>query len=180
MSDTEDSRPLSDRIHQAIVNADCYCKPGDPTCEDWKDAVHRWDTIHKSVMNVIDSPPQSNLVDHARVELVKMGEDSDVIEWYLRTIQAFASYGHSGGSASVAIPVLNELLQFKNITPLTDDPDEWIHHGEDMWGEAGGIWQNKRNSEAFSQDAGKTYYLISEGGNDRNPIPSHESKKTGT
>jgi hypothetical protein len=70
--------------------------------------------------------------------------------------------GHSGGSASVAIPTINALLQFKNLRPLTNDPKEWVHHGEEIWGEKGGIWQNERNAEAFSKDGGKTYYLISE------------------
>ena len=56
--------------------------------------------------------------------------------------------------------------------PLTDDPYEWQYHGEDLWGSKEGIWQNKRNSEAFSNDGGQTYYLLSE--NDPNLL--HISK----
>lgn len=104
----------------------------------------------------------SNLVDHARIELELVGEELETIEGYLKVIQAFADMGHSGGSASVAIPVINALLQFKNLRPLTDDPEEWIHHGPDVWDGKNGIWQNKRNSEAFSEDGGKTYTLLSE------------------
>lgn len=107
----------------------------------------------------------SNLVDHARRELELINEEPDTIEGYLKVVQAFADMGHSGGSASVAIPVIHELLQFKNLRPLTDDPVEWHHHGEDVWGAPGGIWQNKRNGEAFSKDGGKTYYLVSDGSN---------------
>ena len=117
----------------------------------------------------------SNLVDHARVELEAIGEEPEVIEGYLKVIQAFADMGHSGGSASVAIPVINQLLQFKNLAPLTANPDEWMFVSEDVWGEAGGIWQNRRNGEAFSNDGGKTYYLLSEGGNNQNREPLHES-----
>ena len=101
----------------------------------------------------------SNLVDHARKELALLGEEPDTIDWFCRVVEEFASYGHSGGSASVCIPMLNELLQFKNLTPLTDNPDEWLYHGPDY---GGPIWQNIRNSEAFSKDGGKTYYLLSE------------------
>jgi len=117
----------------------------------------------------------SNLVNHARRELELVGEDEVTIEGYLGVIQAFADMGHSGGSASVAIPVINELLQFKNLTALTDDPEEWMHIAEEMWGEKDGVYQSRRNSEAFSYDKGKTYYLLSEGGNDGNSDSLHVS-----
>lgn len=106
----------------------------------------------------------SNLVEHARRELELIGEEPKTIEGYLKIIQAFADMGHSGGSASVAIPVIHELLSFRNLKPLTDDPDEWLHHGSETWGDAEGkgIWQNVRNSQAFSNDGGKTYYLLSD------------------
>lgn len=63
----------------------------------------------------------SNLVKHARRELELIGEDPEFIKGYLKVIQAFADMGHSGGSASVAIPTINELLQFNNLSPLIDD-----------------------------------------------------------
>ncbi len=103
---------------------------------------------------------QSNLVDHARRELELIREGPEFIEGYLKVIEAFAEVGHSGGSAAVAIPVINELLQFKNLSPLTDDPDEWMKISDED------CWQCRRNPEAFSNDSGKTYYLLSEGGND--------------
>lgn len=106
-----------------------------------------------------------NLVDHAKRELAIIGEEPEFIKGYLKVVKAFEKMGHSGGSASVAIPVINALLQYQNLTPLTDDPDEWFYHDEVVWGAAGGIWQNKRNGEAFSPDGGKTYYLLSENGN---------------
>lgn len=102
----------------------------------------------------------NNLVEHARTELTLLGEEPEIIDWFCRVIEEFSSAGHSGASAMICIPMLSELLQFKNLKPLTDDPDEW----EDVSDYSGGnpTWQNKRNSEAFSEDGGKTYYLLSQ------------------
>ncbi|MET0786256.1 MAG: hypothetical protein ABWY25_06080 [Paenisporosarcina sp.] len=100
----------------------------------------------------------SNLVEHAKRELALVGNDEDFNNSIIKAIEGFASYGHSGGSASVAIPMLNDLLQFKNLTPLTNDPLMWNNVGPN-------VWQSQRNSEAFSDDAGVTYYLLSEGTN---------------
>lgn len=120
---------------------------------------------------------ESNLVKHAEHELNLIGEEPEVIEGYLKVVRAFADMGHSGGSAMVAIPVLNKLLQYQPLYPLTDDPEEWYYHDETIWGAPGGIWQNKRNGEAFSTDGGKTYTLLS----DRDkPKPIHTSAKRKT
>lgn len=105
----------------------------------------------------------SNLVEHARRELAAINEDPEHIEGLLKVIQAFADMGCSGGQSAVAIEQLGELLEFHNLSPLTDDPEEWHFHGNVSAHETG-LWQNKRRGEAFSHDAGKTYYLISEGG----------------
>ncbi len=101
-----------------------------------------------------------NLVEHARHELQRIGEEPGVIDWYCRVITEFASAGHSGGSASVAIPVLHELLQFRALSPLTDDPGEWMDRTKESGGHP--MWQNKRDSTAFSGDGGKTYWLLAE------------------
>ena len=206
------SLTLSEAVMDAIVSADCYCRPGDPTCGDWTNETHRWETIHRAVMNAInhfnntaviirgqDNQPQmelfdlvpdinsvraedipdsheSNLVSHARRELEMIGEEPEWVEGYLKVIEAFASMGHSGGSASVAIPVINELLQYKNLKPLTDNPDEWRYIASSDYGTTHDIWQSRRNPEAFSNDGGKTYYLLSDGGNDTNRTPTHESE----
>lgn len=119
----------------------------------------------------------SNLVDHAKRELELIGEEPETIAGYLKVIQAFADMGHSGTSAEVAIPVINDLLQFKNLSLLTDDPAEWMQFSEEEWGQPGGIWQSRRNPEAFSHDGGKSYYLLSEGANSQNREPLHSSVK---
>lgn len=101
----------------------------------------------------------SNLVDHARRELTMCGqfeEDAVFAQSLVAAVAAFDSYpGHSGSSAEAGIQMLGDLLRFKNLSELTSDEEEWQEVGPRMW-------QNVRNSEAFSQDAGKTHYLLSD------------------
>lgn len=98
---------------------------------------------------------ESNLIKHAKRELALIDEEEWIVQGYLDMIEIFSKMGHSGGSASVFIPTLTRLLEFKNLSMLTDDPDDWIEVGPSMW-------QCRRNSEAFSEDGGKTYTLLSE------------------
>ena len=102
----------------------------------------------------------SNLVDHATRELALSGVDDDIYgdmtsKAVLELVEVFAKQGHSGMSGSLVLSLFNEVVNFKNLTPLTDAADEWVDHGNDLW-------QNKRNSEAFSSDGGKSYRLNSE------------------
>lgn len=101
----------------------------------------------------------SNLVEHAKRELEIIGEDKETTEGLLAVIQAFSDMGHSGGSAMVCIPRIAKLLSFENLAPITDNPEDWFHHGPETWGgeDGEGIWQCKRNSKLFSEDGGKTY-----------------------
>lgn len=101
----------------------------------------------------------SNLVEHAKRELALLGEDHDTIDGILKVVQAFADCRHSGGSAPFAIACLEHLLRFKPLTALTDDPAEWLDRTE-MSGYP--LWQSARNSEAMSEDGGKTFWLVSE------------------
>jgi len=106
----------------------------------------------------------SNLVSHAERELKLAGmfdKDSDyggaLGKAVLRTVKSFSKEHFSGMSAGICIQLLEKLLRFENLTPITDDPKDWIDRTE----ESGcPIWQSKRNSELFSTDGGKTYYSI--------------------
>ncbi|MFF7631421.1 hypothetical protein [Streptomyces cyaneofuscatus] len=103
---------------------------------------------------------KSNLVAHARTELRILGEDRDTIR-----------------GLPHAIAYLERLLRFQPLTDLTDDPAEWIdRHAEGMTPIP--LWQSNRNSEAFSTDGGKTYYLLSEqqAAGDIATTPLHHSK----
>lgn len=118
-----------------------------------------------------------NLVTHARRELELCGQyasDPEYSESLIRAVRAFASYGHSGGSASVAIAQLAALLRFQNLSPITSNPEEWFDHGE-MAGKGTRLWQNVRNGALFSDDGGLTYYDVNEEGR-----PRHASQPTDT
>lgn len=110
----------------------------------------------------------SNLVAHAMRELLIIGEEWETIKGVCATAQAYADMHNSGGSHSVLLPWIVRLLDFENLTALTNDPDEWTHHGPDMWGgnDGRGVWQNIRNSKAFSEDEGRTYRLVFEEGHE--------------
>jgi hypothetical protein len=111
------------------------------------------------------------LREHAQRELEIVGEEPKVIEWYLGVIDKFNEFGHSGHSAEHTTRVLEQLLRYKNLTPLTDDPDEWTDVAK--YGDGSAMWQNKRNPEAFSIDNGKTYKLISQ----HNPGVYHATER---
>lgn len=107
----------------------------------------------------------SNLVDHARRELTRAGmyDSGDVFDNYNNMVadavmgltELFAEQGHSGFSAGLTIHLFSELASFKAITPLSDNPEEWVEVGPS-------VWQNVRDSECFSEDGGKSYRKLSE------------------
>jgi hypothetical protein len=99
----------------------------------------------------------SNLVEHAKRELELAGVEEDVRPSLIGAVEAFASYGHSGGSAAVCTDILGRLLRFQNLAPIGTTPDEWMNVS-DMAGEE--MWQNTRRSSTFSHDGGKTWYDI--------------------
>ena len=114
----------------------------------------------------------SNLVRFAEDELnrIGMGADAeDVNKWMhdniVAVVKAFSSGGHSGASAVYAIRIIEKLLQFKPLSPLTYEPDEWTDVSE-MSGTP--MWQNKRDGEVFSTDGGKTHYSLSDPTNQLN------------
>lgn len=102
----------------------------------------------------------SALMQHAESELRAAGlldHDSDyygaIGRAVLDLVEVFSSQGHSGASADMTIEILQALLRFRPLTPLTDNPDEWMEVTD-------GLWQSYRRSDAFSEDGGKTYYLV--------------------
>ena len=98
-----------------------------------------------------------SLAEHARRELVLSGqyaEDPAYSESIIKAVEAFASYGHSGGSAGIAREQLHALLAYKTLSPLTSDPAEWIDQSEVS---GSPLWQNRRDPSVFSTDGGKTW-----------------------
>lgn len=112
------------------------------------------------------SKEKSNLYQHAKRELTYAGllsKDSDyngmLGEAALDLIEVFARQGHSGCSAGITIQLFKELASFKNLTPITNNPDEWMDVAAAYNGKEA-VWQNKRCSSLFSNNGGKTYYDI--------------------
>lgn len=104
-----------------------------------------------------------SLVEHARRELELCGqtaEDPAYAASIVAAVAAFSSYGHSGGSAMIAIDQLTRLLRYEALAPLTSDPSEWADRSK----ESGyPLWQNTRDSSAFSDDGGATWWHLEEG-----------------
>jgi hypothetical protein len=111
---------------------------------------------------------ESNFVSWARDELRRAGlfdEDADyggmLGEEVMRMVETFDEAGHSGFSAQMAASIFARLSAWKPLTPISDDPDEWMHIDEDMAGDAT-TWQSRRSPSLFSCDGGKRYYDIDE------------------
>jgi len=98
----------------------------------------------------------SNLTKHAEHELSLIGGQDDEMQQMmnkhiLQMVELFANEGHSGFSANYATNILNKLLRFEPLTPLTGEPEEWAetHDGE--------VLQNKRCSHVFKNKDGRAY-----------------------
>lgn len=110
-----------------------------------------------------EAPAESNLVRHAWRELRAVGYVAKGADDYsemvgaavMRAVRSWSKENHSGFSHTSALALFNKVVNFKPLGPLTDSPDEWGHVSD-------GIWQNTRQGEAFSNDGGKTYYLLDE------------------
>ena len=87
-------------------------------------------------------------------------------------VDTFDKQGHSGMSGALVLSIFNRVVDFKNLTPLTNDPEEWQFHNY-----VRPLWQNRRCSEAFSNDGGKTYYLNSERKPGEEPIMHTSQEK---
>ena len=92
------------------------------------------------------------LVSYAEDELNRIGmtDDGDMNgmmrKHILHMVKEFADEGHSGYSAGYAIQCLKKLLNFKPLSPLTGEDDEWVEVTQ-----ISGYphYQNKRCSSVF-------------------------------
>lgn len=123
-----------------------------------------------------ESVNESTMTEFARDELKKAGlfdKDSDydgmIGEAVMELINKFAEQGHSGFSAGLTTSIFNKLAEYKPLSPLTDDPNEWMKISDSDYGCAEeyknvSLWQSKRCPSCFSNDGGKTYYDIDDEG----------------
>lgn len=103
----------------------------------------------------------SRLIEHAEYELKKAGlfdNDADYMgalaKDVMQIVEVFAKQGHSGASAAHVAGILDLLLRFKPLSPITNNPEEWGLISQDSEPK---MWQNKRDGEQFSMDGGKTW-----------------------
>lgn len=106
---------------------------------------------------------KSNLEIFAENELniiLSKCEDEEAIEMQrhinndiMQMVQVFADQGHSGFSANYAINLLQKLLRYEPITPLTGADEEWtkLDYNDDT------TYQNKRCPRIFKNADGKAY-----------------------
>lgn len=106
----------------------------------------------------------SALLKWAESELDRLVKDNDEMQReinkdILDVVKVFSEQGHSGFSASYAINLLNRLLSWKPVTPLTGEESEW---GEVRpWNEGNNLQQNLRCSAVFRNnfDNSTAYYI---------------------
>jgi hypothetical protein len=108
---------------------------------------------------------KSNLYQHAMHELKLAGVEKDIYgqmlpDAILEIVKTFAKQGHSGMSAAYSLQILDKLLRYEHLTPITDNPEDWCNVSE-MCGD-NIMYQCKRNPALFSTDGGKTYYHVDE------------------
>jgi hypothetical protein len=99
----------------------------------------------------------SNTLEHARTEMQAAGlydADADyggmIPEAVEQLIEVFDEQGHSGASASLVISLLEKLLRFEPLGPLTGADDEWVEVTD-------GMWQNRRCHHVFKGADGRAY-----------------------
>lgn len=108
----------------------------------------------------------SNLMKHAEREMRLAGlydADADygglIPEAVMALVKAHSEQGHSGGSHALTLQIFNRVANFKTLTPIGPDPQEWNRLPENISGPEP-TWQNNRQSSVFSLDGGKTWYDI--------------------
>ena len=123
----------------------------------------------------------SKLIAHAEKEMRSAGlydADADyegmIPRAVMDLVEAHSKHGHSGASHWLVMEIFNKVINFKLLTPVTDNPDEWM----DIYDGGKGpnpepLWQSRRQPSLFSNDAGKSYYDLDE--KDR-PIHQSENK----
>jgi hypothetical protein len=97
----------------------------------------------------------SNLIKYAERELALLGGADDEMQkamnaHVLKMVALFADEGHSGFSAAYSIGILERLLRFEPLTPLTGADSEWCEVSEN-------VFQNRRCGHVFKGPDGAAY-----------------------
>ncbi len=102
----------------------------------------------------------NNLKTFAIDELTRIGMynsgdemNDDMCKHILKMVDVFNEEGHSGFSAEYAISILEKLLRFEPLSPLTGEDEEWCDVSD-------GVFQNKRLSRVFKNSKDGQAYDI--------------------
>lgn len=116
-------------------------------------------------MGALTERPPSSLAEYAEEELRRAGlldTGSDYDGWLGRCVldlmAMFVSQGHTGESAARVLGLLDRLLQFKPLSPLTYAEDEWVDRTALNEGQP--LWQNRRDPTVFSDNQGATWWSL--------------------
>lgn len=100
------------------------------------------------------------MLAHAEKEFEVLGDVEDLAttpelrEAFIKVIIGFSSWGHSGGSAGAVVPriswVIQRLLSFQPLTPLTGHDEEWMDVSEYTMG-GRTCQQNNRCGRVFRE-----------------------------
>lgn len=126
--------------------------------------------IHANV-NVEDD--ESNMVEWAKKELELLGMyngdemNEKLADSIIYMLREFGKVGHSGSSAWWTADILNRLLNWKNLSPLTPNKDEWMDITDMCDGNV--MYQSKRNPACFTTDF-KTFYDVDKKRNEKGGI----------
>lgn len=100
-----------------------------------------------------------SLIQHLHTEFEILGTNPSldnygdmVKENVLQLMEVFSKQGHSGGSAPIISRVFFDLANFKLLSPLTGNDEEFSEVSPNLW-------QNKRNSAVFKEGDGRAYFL---------------------
>jgi len=107
----------------------------------------------------MEEKQESNWMKHVRDE-IRIGNVGDSFygdllpNAIIELAEVFDKQGHSGMSAGIVSRAFYELANWRVLSPLTNDPEEWRAFD--------GVFtkpcrQSKRQPSAFSEDGGKTY-----------------------
>ena len=106
------------------------------------------------------------LLEHAKIELALINKDptdemqKKMEDDILEIVEVFSKQGHSGFSASYAIHILEKVLRFQPISPLTGQDSEWNDVSEFSGMETGTFFQNNRCSRVFKDITTNEVYDI--------------------
>ena len=110
----------------------------------------------------------SNFTDHCEQELQRAGLLSPESDYggmlgqsVLRLAKTFSDEDHSGFSAASALRIFERLARWQTLTPLTNDPGEWLELDNTMADRRIPdipVFQSRRQPSCFSDDGLRTYY----------------------